>query len=88
MFVKVIGVGVVVGGVFLGVIGGFVVFVIVVVFVLFGIGIVLFVFVVLVVFGIFFGVGGGGLVGWWVREWWRGVDEFSFIEVGDGYKVM
>ena len=34
-----------------------------------------------------FGVGGGGLAGKRVRERWKGVEEFSFIEVGAGSRA-
>lgn len=40
-----------------------------------------------VVLGTLFGVGGGGLAGRRVRERWKGVEEFSFIEVGAGTKA-
>lgn len=34
-----------------------------------------------------FGVGGGGLAGRRVRERWRGVEEFGFVEIGAGTKA-
>lgn len=40
-----------------------------------------------VVLGTLFGVGGGGLAGRRVRERWRGVEEFGFVEVGAGTKA-
>jgi hypothetical protein len=40
-----------------------------------------------VVLGTLFGVGGGGLAGRRVRERWRGVEEFGFVEIGDGTKA-
>jgi seryl-tRNA synthetase len=40
-----------------------------------------------VVLGTLFGVGGGGLAGRRVRERWRGVEEFGFVEIGAGTKA-
>ncbi|OXG34174.1 hypothetical protein C367_00782 [Cryptococcus neoformans Ze90-1] len=81
------GAGVVAGGVLLGVTGGLAAPAIAAVLAPLGIGTVLSASAAPVVLGTLFGVGGGGLAGRRVRERWRGVDEFSFIEVGDGHKA-
>lgn len=75
------------GGVLLGVTGGLAAPAIAAVLAPLGIGTVLSASAAPVVLGTLFGVGGGGLAGRRVRERWRGVDEFSFIEVGDGHKA-
>ncbi|KIR51494.1 hypothetical protein I315_05975 [Cryptococcus gattii Ru294] len=80
------GAGVVAGGVLLGVTGGLAAPAIAAVLAPLGIGTVLSASAAPVVLGTLFGVGGGGLAGRRVRERWRGVEEFSFIEVGDGHK--
>ncbi|ODN82720.1 hypothetical protein L202_01006 [Cryptococcus amylolentus CBS 6039] len=81
------GAGVVAGGVLLGVTGGLAAPAIAAVLAPLGIGTVLSASAAPVVLGTLFGVGGGGLAGRRVRERWRGVEEFSFIEIGDGNKA-
>lgn len=74
------------GGVLLGVTGGLAAPAIAAVLAPLGIGTVLSASAAPVVLGTLFGVGGGGLAGGRVRERWKGVEEFSFIEVGDDHK--
>ncbi|WVQ85872.1 hypothetical protein IAT38_008040 [Cryptococcus sp. DSM 104549] len=81
------GAGVIAGGVLVGVTGGLAAPAIAAVLAPLGIGTVLSASAAPVVLGTLFGVGGGGLAGRRVRERWRGVEEFSFIEVGDGHKA-
>ncbi|WWD20595.1 hypothetical protein CI109_105071 [Kwoniella shandongensis] len=81
------GAGVVAGGVLIGVTGGLAAPAIAAVLAPLGIGSILSASAAPVVLGTLFGVGGGGLAGRRVRERWRGVEEFSFIEVGDGQKA-
>ncbi|WWD08482.1 hypothetical protein V865_006594 [Kwoniella europaea PYCC6329] len=80
------GAGVVAGGVLLGVTGGLAAPAIAAVLAPLGVGSILSASAAPVVLGTLFGVGGGGLAGKRVRERWRGVEEFSFIEIGDGHK--
>ncbi|WWC92160.1 uncharacterized protein L201_007114 [Kwoniella dendrophila CBS 6074] len=80
------GAGVVAGGVLLGVTGGLAAPAIAAVLAPLGVGSILSAGAAPVVLGTLFGVGGGGLAGKRVRERWRGVEEFSFIEIGDGNK--
>ncbi|WWC65367.1 uncharacterized protein I303_107985 [Kwoniella dejecticola CBS 10117] len=81
------GAGVVAGGVLLGVTGGLAAPAIAAVLAPLGVGSILSAGAAPVVLGTLFGVGGGGLAGKRVRERWRGVEEFSFIEIGDGHKA-
>ncbi|WVQ95585.1 hypothetical protein IAU59_002682 [Kwoniella sp. CBS 9459] len=81
------GAGVVAGGVLIGVTGGLAAPAIAAVLAPLGIGGILSASAAPVVLGTLFGVGGGGLAGRRVRERWKGVEEFSFIEVGDGHKA-
>ncbi|WRT70552.1 uncharacterized protein IL334_007550 [Kwoniella shivajii] len=81
------GAGVVAGGVLIGVTGGLAAPAIAAVLAPLGVGSLLSASAAPVVLGTLFGVGGGGLAGKRVRERWRGVEEFSFIEVGDGNKA-
>ncbi|KAK8850413.1 hypothetical protein IAR55_004331 [Kwoniella newhampshirensis] len=81
------GAGVVAGGVLIGVTGGLAAPAIAAVLAPLGIGSILSASAAPVVLGTLFGVGGGGLAGRRVRERWRGVEEFSFIEVGDGQRA-
>ncbi|WVQ63135.1 uncharacterized protein L199_001286 [Kwoniella botswanensis] len=80
------GAGVVAGGVLLGVTGGLAAPAIAAVLAPLGVGSILSASAAPVVLGTLFGVGGGGLAGKRVRERWRGVEEFSFIEIGDGHR--
>ena len=81
------GAGVIAGGVLLGVTGGLAAPAIAAVLAPLGIGGILSAGAAPVVLGTLFGVGGGGLAGRRVRERWRGVGEFGFVEVGKGTKV-
>ncbi|OCF30723.1 hypothetical protein I317_02546 [Kwoniella heveanensis CBS 569] len=81
------GAGVVAGGVLIGVTGGLAAPAIAAVLAPLGIGGILSASAAPVVLGTLFGVGGGGLAGRRVRERWKGVEEFSFIEVGDGHRA-
>ncbi|WVR09722.1 hypothetical protein IAU60_006798 [Kwoniella sp. DSM 27419] len=81
------GAGVVAGGVLIGVTGGLAAPAIAALLAPLGIGGILSAGAAPVVLGTLFGVGGGGLAGRRVRERWKGVEEFSFIEVGDGHKA-
>ncbi|WVN89593.1 uncharacterized protein L203_104820 [Cryptococcus depauperatus CBS 7841] len=81
------GAGVIAGGVLLGVTGGLAAPAIAAVLAPLGIGTVLSASTAPVILGTLFGIGGGGLAGRRVRERWKGVEEFSFIEVGDGHKA-
>ena len=81
------GVGVVAGGLLIGVTGGLAAPAIAAVLAPLGIGGLLGGAAAPVVLGTLFGVGGGGLAGRRVRERWKGVEEFGFVEVGDGTKA-
>lgn len=80
------GAGVIAGGVLIGVTGGLAAPAIAALLAPLGIGGILAGGAAPVVLGTLFGVGGGGLAGKRVRERWRGVEEFSFLEVGAGTK--
>jgi hypothetical protein len=80
------GAGVVAGGVLIGVTGGLAAPAIAALLAPLGVGSILTASAAPVVLGTLFGVGGGGLAGRRVRERWKGVEEFSFIEVGSGTK--
>ncbi|KAL7422671.1 hypothetical protein Q5752_001962 [Cryptotrichosporon argae] len=81
------GAGVIAGGVLLGVTGGLAAPAIAAVLAPLGIGSILSASAAPVVLGTLFGVGGGGLAGRRVRERWRGVEEFGFVEVGAGTRA-
>lgn len=81
------GAGVVAGGILIGVTGGLAAPAIAAVLAPLGIGGLLAGGAAPIVLGTLFGVGGGGLAGRRVRERWKGVEEFGFIEVGDGTKA-
>jgi len=81
------GAGVIAGGVLIGVTGGLAAPAIAAVLAPLGIGGLLTATTGPVVLGTLFGVGGGGLAGRRVRERWKGVEEFGFVEVGDGTKA-
>ncbi|EIW69835.1 hypothetical protein TREMEDRAFT_43510 [Tremella mesenterica DSM 1558] len=81
------GAGVIAGGVLIGVTGGLAAPAIASLLAPLGIGSLLGGAAAPVVLGTLFGVGGGGLAGRRVRERWKGVEEFSFVEIGDGTKV-
>ena len=78
------GAGVIAGGILVGVTGGLAAPAIAALLAPLGIGGLLAGGAAPVVLGTLFGVGGGGLAGRRVRERWKGVEEFSFIEVGAG----
>lgn len=78
------GAGVIAGGVLIGVTGGLAAPAIAALLAPLGIGGLLAGGAAPVVLGTLFGVGGGGLAGKRVRERWRGVEEFGFLEVGAG----
>ena len=80
------GAGVVAGGILIGVTGGLAAPAIAAVLAPLGIGGLLGAGAP-VVLGTLFGVGGGGLAGRRVRERWKGVEEFGFVEVGAGTKA-
>lgn len=81
------GAGVIAGGVIIGVTGGLAAPAIAAVLAPLGISGLIGGAAAPVVLGTLFGVGGGGLAGRRVRERWKGVEEFSFIEVGAGTKA-
>ena len=81
------GAGVVAGGILVGVTGGLAAPAIAALLAPLGIGGLLAGGAAPVVLGTLFGVGGGGLAGKRVRERWKGVEEFSFIEVGAGTRA-
>jgi hypothetical protein len=81
------GAGVIAGGVLIGVTGGLAAPAIAALLAPLGIGGLLSASAAPVVLGTLFGVGGGGLAGRRVRERWRGVEEFGFVEVGAGTKA-
>jgi len=81
------GAGVVAGGVLIGVTGGLAAPAIAALLAPLGIGGLLAGGAAPVVLGTLFGVGGGGLAGRRVRERWRGVEEFGFVEIGAGTKA-
>ncbi|KAK4688618.1 hypothetical protein P7C73_g1487, partial [Tremellales sp. Uapishka_1] len=81
------GAGVIAGGVLIGVTGGLAAPAIAALLAPLGIGGLLSASAAPVVLGTLFGVGGGGLAGRRVRERWRGVEEFGFVEVGNGTKA-
>ncbi|ORY35665.1 hypothetical protein BCR39DRAFT_511389 [Naematelia encephala] len=81
------GAGVIAGGVLIGVTGGLAAPAIAALLAPLGIGGILSAGAAPVVLGTLFGVGGGGLAGRRVRERWRGVEEFGFVEVGNGTKA-
>lgn len=81
------GAGVIAGGVLIGVTGGLAAPAIAAVLAPLGIGGLIGGAAAPVVLGTLFGVGGGGLAGRRVRERWKGVEEFSFVEVGDGTRA-
>lgn len=81
------GAGVIAGGVLIGVTGGLAAPAIAALLAPLGIGGILAGGAAPVVLGTLFGVGGGGLAGRRVRERWRGVEEFSFVEVGAGTRA-
>ena len=81
------GAGVIAGGVLIGVTGGLAAPAILAVLAPLGVGGLFSAAAAPVVLGTLFGVGGGGLAGKRVRERWRGVEEFGFVEVGTGTRV-
>lgn len=81
------GAGVIAGGVLIGVTGGLAAPAIAALLAPLGIGGLLAGGAAPVVLGTLFGVGGGGLAGRRVRERWRGVEEFGFVEIGSGTKA-
>jgi hypothetical protein len=81
------GAGVIAGGVLIGVTGGLAAPAIAALLAPLGVGGILAGGAAPVVLGTLFGVGGGGLAGRRVRERWRGVEEFSFVEIGAGTKA-
>ena len=81
------GAGVIAGGVLIGVTGGLAAPAMAALLAPLGIGGLLSATAAPVVLGTLFGVGGGGLAGKRVRERWKGVEEFGFVEVGDGTKA-
>lgn len=81
------GAGVIAGGVLIGVTGGLAAPAIAALLAPLGIGGLLAGGAAPVVLGTLFGVGGGGLAGRRVRERWRGVEEFGFVEIGAGTKA-
>lgn len=81
------GAGVIAGGVLIGVTGGLAAPAIAALLAPLGIGGILAGGAAPVVLGTLFGVGGGGLAGRRVSERWKGVEEFSFVEVGAGTKA-
>jgi len=81
------GAGVIAGGVLVGITGGLAAPAIAAVLAPLGIGGLFSAAAAPVVFGTLFGVTGGGLAGKRVRERWRGVEEFGFVEVGAGTKA-
>ena len=87
LLISATGAGVIAGGVLIGVTGGLAAPAIAAVLAPLGIGGLLGGAAAPVVLGTLFGVGGGGLAGRRVRERWKGVEEFSFVEVGDGTRA-
>lgn len=81
------GAGIIAGGVLIGVTGGLAAPAIAAVLAPLGIGGLLAGGAAPVLLGTLFGVGGGGLAGRRVRERWKGVAEFSFVEVGAGTRA-
>ena len=81
------GAGVIAGGVLIGVTGGLAAPAMAALLAPLGIGGLLSATAAPVVLGTLFGVGGGGLAGRRVRDRWKGVEEFGFVEVGDGTKA-
>jgi len=81
------GAGVIAGGVLIGVTGGLAAPAIAALLAPLGVGGILAGGAAPVVLGTLFGVGGGGLAGRRVRERWRGVEEFSFVEIGAGTRA-
>lgn len=81
------GAGVIAGGVVIGLTGGLAAPAIAALLAPLGIGGLLAGGAAPVVLGTMFGLGGGGLAGRRVRERWRGVEEFGFVEVGAGTRA-
>lgn len=81
------GAGVVAGGVIIGLTGGLAAPAIAALLAPLGIGGLLAGGAAPVVLGTMFGLGGGGLAGRRVRERWKGVEEFGFVEVGAGTRA-
>ena len=81
------GAGVIAGGVIIGVTGGLAAPAIAALLAPLGMGGLLAGGAAPVVLGTLFGVGGGGLAGKRVRERWKGVEEFGFVEIGAGTRA-
>lgn len=79
--------GFIAGGVLLGVTGGLAAPALIALLAPLGLGAALSGIAAPVVLGTLFGLTGGGLAGRRVSQRWRGVDEFSFVEVGANSKI-